>query len=147
MGSATYYLKARFVNPEADLDLKLRSFLKEGADAEEYWQSNRGMDKERRQEFWSGFEDRFPSVYQMLHMQKLAGGDCNNALAGKLDFGESESIEDNFDLQGQVLQFSAYVWHFADWDILCDFLKTEFGATAAEWLSDEYVCYFDMLQV
>lgn len=44
-----------------------------------------------------------------------------------------------------AIWYSAYVWHFADWDPMLDFIKRRYGAERYTWLSDEYVDYFDLL--
>ena len=117
----------------------INDFIKEGQRAEDWWQENRGSDQG---EFWPKFKEFFPLVYEMLDDIQLAGKDCNNALAGTIDFG-SESEQAGCD--AGTLYFDALVWHFADWNILAHFLEKKFGLTNARWLSDEYVDEYDLL--
>src|SRR3990167_8503589 len=95
MGEATYYLKARFKDnaPEAELT----AFFEEGSMAEDFWQKHRGMDRDgTRAQFWTAFKEQFPTVYDFLP-ETLRDGDCNNALASKLNFGNSDSRIMHFD--------------------------------------------------
>jgi hypothetical protein len=59
MGSATYYLKAKFRSHE-DLKavfLDIKQFLIEGARAEDWWQQHRSMENRgTRKEFWDQCE-------------------------------------------------------------------------------------------
>jgi hypothetical protein len=85
---------------------------------------------------------------------KKFGGDFNNELAGFLNFGceddieNLEFVEDYTDEDGTVvgeLKYSAMVWHFADWDGFAHFLHREFGLKNVRWVSDEDVNPFDAL--
>ena len=81
----------------------------------------------------------------MLETVELAGGDNNNNLAGKINFGiygEEAELGGN---ERSTLFFAAYVWHFADWDVLTTFLEEKFGLRNARWVSDEYINPFDLL--
>ena len=47
-----------------------------------------------------------------------------------------------------ILMVDAEVWHFADWQPLCNLLKAKFGAIDTNWLSDEYANdYYGQLDV
>jgi len=150
MGEATYYLKANNCTEEA-LE-NIRKFILEACEAQDYWQDNRDMEVAgKRKEFWSKFGKKFPLTSKYLKQTKsydnkiLYGGDCNNDLAGYLDFGDKEDAEDNLELYDEQLLYNAYVWHFANWDGFADFLKSEFGLTKVRWISDEYMNPFDVL--
>jgi hypothetical protein len=137
MGMATYYLKASFdskAGAAAGLEA-MRRLLLEGARAEDYWQENR--DK-KPSEFWPEFQAKFPAVWGYLD-PKVRGGDCNNGLAGELDFGSEEDAQNNLESDGLRLRYSAYVWHCASWDRLVAYAKSVCGAAAAGWISEEDV--------
>jgi hypothetical protein len=137
MGMATYYLKASFGSEsEARLGLKtMRTLLGQGSRAHEFWQENRGS---QPSEFWPEFQRKFPAVWGYLD-EKLRGGDCNNALAGELDFGSEEDARENLERRGLMLYYSAYVWHCASWDRLVAYAKSVCGAARAGWISEENV--------
>lgn len=140
MGMARYYMKVKFRNQkaaEAALP-KIAEFVEEGKKAETYWQSHRGQ--AHKDTFWAGFTEQFPTVTEMI--SDLVGGDHNNALAGAIDFGDEDDVPRMGD--GCVL-YTAYVWHFADWDRLGNFMVEKFNAEGAPWLSDEYMEPFDLL--
>lgn len=153
MGEAVYYLKARNCTPEA-LE-NIRTFLLEAAEAEDWWQEHRDMERHNeRDAFWSEFKQKFPLTSKYLHTVKaygrdtmLFGGDCDNDLAGYIDFGNDEAIEDDldFDEVDGELRYNAMVWHFAQWDGFAKFLKTEYGLKDVRWISDEYMNPFDVL--
>ena len=69
----------------------------------------------------------------------LVGGDRSNSLAGELDFGTEEDVEDNLKLDGKTVKYHAYVWHGASWTGYVKYIKAVFGATRAGWVSDEYL--------
>lgn len=170
MGEATYYLKARFKSPAAAKKAEplVLAFLQEAEKAGDYWQKNRGGisgPAKKADQFWKDFADQFPLVTKYLKAplfrqykeltkgkwgytkgEPLFGGDHNNGLAGNMSFGSSES-EDNLSVNGAVLAYHEYTWHLASWDELCAWLKIEFGATEAKWLSEEYANVSDLLEV
>ena len=133
MGEANYYLKATFKDA-ATLEKQLpslRAFFEEGWNAYNFWQRNRSAPAYK---FWPKFKSQFPLATELLG--KRVDGDCNNALAGEIDF---VSLEDAvFKADGNALYYGGMVWHFADWRPLCKFLKTKFGATTVDYYSDEY---------
>jgi hypothetical protein len=140
MGEATYHLRAEFGVPISDELLeRIQAFVAEGIKAGDWWRDHRSWDKpETLGIFWEQFTKNFPVVTKYLGA--AVGGNCNNALAGLIDFGNSEEeVTCRVGLYPSELVFSAYVWHFADWDPFCAFLKSHFGALRAGWLSDEYV--------
>jgi hypothetical protein len=134
MGEATYYLKANGCTKENFEAIK--KFFHEGCKAEDYWQAHRGV----KTGFWEPFEKKFPTVSKYLESIGMFGKDHNNLLAGHLDFGSDAEVDDNIHLsKDRELKYSAYVWHFAEWDGLMTFLESNFGLTNARWLSDEYL--------
>lgn len=151
MGEATYYFKARFKS-QADAEAALprvKRLISEGIEAQDYWQDHRGMEREgKRAEFWKEFKKKFPVITKYLesyrvgccgHEHFLVDGDCNNDLAGQLDFGSHQDDADNAEVHGSEIHYNATVWHFSHWDGFMQFLKSEFGAVKTGWLSDEYV--------
>jgi hypothetical protein len=144
MGTAGYYVKMNNGNKETME--KIRLFFLEGCEAEEYWQNNRDMNEGKQVSFWMPFKKQFPTVSKYLKFINLLDKDCNNDLAGNLDFGSYQDIQDNFQLKdnGEIWYY-AEVWHFADWNVLIKFLEHEYGVTNARWISDEYIEPFDLL--
>ncbi len=140
MGEARYSLTAKFASAE-ELEAKkdaILAFFDEGAEAENFWQNCRGLARlespESPDKFWPAFTEKFPNVSMMI--ADLVGGDCNNALAGELDF---PPIDDRtFETDGNLLYVDGTVWHLCSWNRLCKFLKQHFGAKSATWESDEY---------
>lgn len=153
MGEATYYAKIWFERISKDeLEQKvvqLKELLKEGSKAEDYWQHNRNKTPEQ---FWPKFKEEFPNVTRYLDMINRVDADCNNALAGRLDFGDAEygdldNVHYCFDSPDNCfISYYATVWHFADWDPLFRWLQDELGGIDFSWVSDEYVDIFDCVQ-
>ena len=137
MGEATYTLEIHNIE-KSDLP-KIEAFIKQGREAEDYWQQHREMERSgNRTSFWSEFKKKFPDVVEYLEPSGLVDGDCNNDLAGKLDFNDCGD-EMNFVLfDDGVLQYSATVWHFATWDYFVDYLTKKYGGTNGKWWSDEW---------
>ena len=146
MGSAFYYLKATFPKPlkKKEKDT-ITTFFLEGAKAEIWWQDNRGRKDVKN--FWIEFEKQFPTVCLYLKFMKLFGKDHSNGLAGKLDFGTEEDVNNNLCTEGISLRYHAEVWHFASWDGLGAFLKSHFGAIDFKYLSDEYLDPSEILEM
>lgn len=135
MGEARYYLKALF--PEdisEELEEQITEFIMEGQAANDWWQAHRGCPEPQR--FWDRFTVKFPVVTEYLG--DLVGGDCNNELAGMLDFGNKNELED-IEIFGYELLYSCTCWHFASWNTFAAFLEQKFGAYRVNWLSDEYL--------
>lgn len=151
MGEANYYLKARFKDDAAAAEAlpKIKAFIAEGIRAGDWWQAHRDLERDgRRHEFWNSFATEFPLVYKYLGMFRAADGDCNNALAGLLDFGASEDYVEDVNQDGAVLSYgSGSIWHFTDWSHFMDFLQSEFGAVKTTYCSDEYMDPMDVLHV
>ena len=157
MGEATYYCKIFFDTPqEAQAALpKIKKFITEGIEAEDFWHSRRddNYDDNTRKIFWSDFEQKFPEVSNYLRATiiqdgeneatPLFGGDCNNRLAGLLDFG-TPGDDEYVDIDGNAICYAAYVWHFAAWDPWLDFVQKRYGAQRYSWVSDEDANYFDL---
>lgn len=143
MGEAIYYLKVRFKDTEeAKKALPLiKDFFVEGIKAENFWQKHRHGKPEN---FWRVFQKRFPLVYEYLDSTKLLNkNDCNNSLAGCLDFMNCSNkvaenkVESYVLIHGTSILYSAEVWHLADWDPMCSFIEKKFGATASDWVSSD----------
>ena len=134
MGECNYSIVARFRGRLSDKKKQaIKKFFTEGIQAEEYWQKNRG---ETPDKFWPGF--RFPVVSEYLRtcaQINVISGDCNNSLAGLLDFGSEEDLE-HLSLEGKQLAYEPLVWHMANWGPLADFMKLKFGAETV-WIGSE----------
>lgn len=154
MGSCVYYLKA-YGCKEDDVE-KIKSLLLELYEAENFWQDNRGFNdlikkSLSHKEFWKQFDDKFPYVSKYLKFIKKFGKDYNNALAGFLDFGTDENVEDHLYLTSDdgdncgELRYSAEVWHMSDWTGFTKFLKKEFGLKKVNWVSEEDMNPFDLI--
>ncbi len=147
MGEAIYYMKV-YCKSEKEAEAllpKLQAFFEEGRQAEDYWQENRD-EKKSREDFWKEFAERFPLVTEYVNTIREAGGDKNNSLAGNLDFGEEDSIQNMSLGEPSVIYYNSMVWHFAQWDPLADFIKVKFSEVEkVAWLSDEYMQPFDLL--
>jgi hypothetical protein len=146
MGEATYYTKILFKD-EKTAEEKfsgIKEFFLEGTKAYEYWQANRGK---KREDFWAEFTQKFPLTSEYLDSlsRKFIGEDNNNALAGILDFGDEDDVEDNLKLDGNEIRYHAEVWHFADWTGFMHYIKKKFNAKACKYISDEYVNPYDCL--
>jgi len=152
LGEATYYVKAQNCTIEALENIK--KFILEVSEAQDWWQDHRDMEVAgKRSTFWTEFEKKFPLTSKYLKCVKgygsdtvLFGGDCNNDLAGHLDFGDAGDVENSLELDpdGEI-RYSAEVWHFAQWDGFAKFLQSEYGLTNVRWISDEYMNPFDLL--
>ena len=139
MGMATYYLKARFASSKAAQAAlpKLNALINEGIEAESHWNYR---PQEMSKPYWSEFRKRFPLVFQYLG--KVVSTD-SFAVASALNFGERDNTMPI--VEGKLLYFSAYVWHFADWALLARFLKSKLGALGVDWISEESMDPFSML--
>src|SRR5262245_44012086 len=60
-----------------------------------------------------------------------------------LNFGERDNRPPL--VEGKLLYFSAYVWHFTDWAFLARFLKARLGALGVDWISEESMDPFSLL--
>jgi len=140
MGSCYYYLRASFKSPlTRKQSHNIKSFLIEVSKAEDFWQDNRGTDPSV---FWPKFNKLFPDASRYLVSQNIntTNGDCNNNIAGCLEAGWTNQIEDyvNAIQAGQTeVHYSAEVWHLCSWEPLAKWFKKEFGATKATWFSEE----------
>jgi hypothetical protein len=120
----------------------VKMFFMEGAKAHDYWQKNRGSNKSQAT-FWLDFGKKFPAVSLYLKEIGLFDKDKNNDLAGKLDFGEEEMIEE-MDVAEDYIYHCSMVWHFAEWDDIMNFVVKHYGAEEASWVSDEHVEHFEL---
>jgi hypothetical protein len=139
------YLKARYADPAAAAQAvpQIAALIHEGQQAHAFWKSHRRMEQQgRRAEFWMLFRMSFMDVYTCLG--PLAGGDCDEALLGFLEFGTPDKIELYADGNHVFLKASD-LWCGADWEPLLDYLKVHCGAINAEWTGDEPSDYFALL--
>lgn len=145
MGEATYYIRAMFPEEiDEELAERITNFVEEGQAAHEWWQQHRGCDSWGK--FWDRFSEKFPLVTKYLG--ELVGGDCNNAPAWELNFGRKEDLDIlPIAFQWDEFQYSCECWHFASWERFAEFLKTEFGALRAGWVSDEELDPYDNVQM
>ena len=137
MGECNYSIVANFKGRLSDKKKQaIKEFFAEGIKAETYWQKNRGETPDR---FWPGFTFRFPVVSEYLRTcaEINVGGECNNALAGLLDFGSSEEDLDNhMNFSSRQVTYEALVWHMANWGPLAKFMKVKFDAETV-WVGSE----------
>ncbi len=138
MGEATYYMKLHFGSSEeaAAALPKVAAFIDEGRKAYDYWQGHCG-----KEPFWPEFQAKFPEITNYLMYIKVFGDDSNNTPFGLLDFGTDETPFDD----GSDVAFAAYVWHFAAWDPWLTYLMHRLEAENFNWLSDEYVELWPLL--
>lgn len=121
MSKATNYFKARFSSAQAAVQAlpSIRAFVREGIQARSWWQAHRHLERQgRRSDFWKQFPSRFPEA--CLYLGTLAGGNCDDALLGFLEFGAEEANE--IEVDGEYLLFKAPgLWHSADWNLLAEY--------------------------
>jgi hypothetical protein len=145
VSTAIYYLKARFATPAAAKNAlpNVQGFIREGIRAHAWWQNHRHYEhRGQRPDFWKLFQWQFPPIHKYLGSK--AGGDCDQALLGFLEFGKDQEFELRTDRE--FLLYRAEVWHGADWDLIGEFLKTEFSAEASDWIGQEDpIDYFEIL--
>ncbi len=155
MGEAMYYTKIFFDTPQDAQKAvpKIKKFFKQGFKAYDFWQKR--QETENRDKLWDQIDKKFPEVGNYLRTVQYKnfntgefeiayGNDPDNALAGLLDFGDKNEIE-LMRVVDNAIWYSAYVWHFADWNPILNFIRKRYGALRTEWLSDEYINPFDLL--
>ena len=144
MGSCYYYMKGN--NCDESKFKKIVEFLHEGSKSEDWWQDHRDYERAgKRVEFWNEFKQNFPMVYKYLTMVGLNDKDCDNELAGMIDFGDEEDVDHNVNLDGNEFKYCAYVWHFANWDGLCQFISGEFRMYNVRCVSEEDINPYDCI--
>ena len=138
MGECYFYMKAQFPSEKILTKVypKIIAFLKEGQQAQEWWQEHRNN---KPAKFWKPFQTNFPIVSQYLIQANLFGKDCNNDLAGNLEFGY-EGMDKNADKTTNEFHWSAEVWHMGSWEHFPKFFQTQFGASKVVWGSEENGC-------
>src|ERR1700726_983197 len=107
MGMAMYYLKARFASEKAACKAlpRIQAFLEQGKKAEAWWQAHRDQKGKRKQQaFWRSFRRRFPQV--QLYLGSRRDCDCNNGLAGVLQFGDRHDPPPT--VIGEIVCYRAY---------------------------------------
>lgn len=144
MGEATYYLKAKFTDPEqAQLAASaLEELLNDFELGYRFWQ-------DRRTEyptFWTEFQDNFPLLFNFInnHTSVNTTKYDHNSLAGVLSYTHSDVFDLTID--ENELRYYAMVWHFADWDPLVNWLETNYQCKA-DYISDEYIDYFNCINL
>lgn len=155
MGEARYYTKIFFDTPQDAQKAfpKIQKFFKQGFKAYDFWQKR--QETENRDKLWDQIDKKFPEVGNYLRTVQYKnfntgefeiayGNDPDNALAGLLDFGDKNEIK-LMRVVDNAIWYSAYVWHFADWNPILNFIRKRYGALRTEWLSDEYIDPFDLL--
>lgn len=143
MGSAIYYAKWKYETKAKAKKAfsKISAFIEETGNAHDYWQANRGKTPIV---FWPEFKQKFPNCYEFLSNYHLAGGDCNNALAGIISVGdECSEIEHD----GLEVRYASETWHFADWDPIVSWLVLKTKAESSGWLSDENANLFNCIEM
>ena len=145
MGEAMYYCKLFYKTKWAAKDALpvVQDYFRQGAAAYEFWQTNRSQAPSK---FWPEFEKQFPEVVRYLASAELRDGDCNNKLAGMLDFGSINDVESSFSLQGREIWYRAEVWHFANWGPMLMWICNHTEADSYGWVSDEYTEPFDLIR-
>ena len=137
MGEAVYTLKIHNIE-KSDLP-KIEAFIKQGRDAEDFWQKNREMERQGQSAlFWSEFRKRFPDITEYLEPTGLLDGECNNDLAVRIDFADCCGKLDLSLSDDGILTYRATVWHFATWAYFIDYLAKKFGGVNGKWWSDEW---------
>lgn len=146
MGEAVYHYKATFRSDALTEELqgRLRAFHIEASKAYDYWQDNRDIEPDLVENFWQVFKVKFPTMYEFMKLEALAGDKSLNKLSGMMSWGTEEDA-DNLSFHGDIARYNANVWHFADWEKLGAFLKYKFGAIEFKWISEEYANVADML--
>jgi hypothetical protein len=148
MGNAVYYTKIFFNNKEeASIEFsKIKEFFLEGSNAYEFWQENRS--KENYQEkFWQEFYYLFPIITKYLEENNLFGEDYNNSLAGELDFGSIDEIEQNMVQKEDIIQYCADVWHGATWNKIANFITKKYKVKKVKWITDEDIPNLDPFDI
>ena len=143
MGEATYYMKVR--NCDEKTYEEIKALFKEGAKASDWWQEHRDVGQRNPAEFWNMFVKKFQRVAEYADFHKMLKKDGNNEVAGKLDFGTVEDVEENMGFDGGTLSYYALVWHFADWQLFADFIQHKYPGTKVTWVSDEYLDPFETI--
>jgi len=148
MGDARYYLKIKCHSPEVaarilpDIEHLIDSLCR----AYRFWQDNRGRDPDS---FWKEFEKKFDLASKYLRSLDLFGTNDLNNLAGKLSYADIDDPDNApmlSDTESAIL-YTARVWHLANWQPICDFIKSKFPNEIeyADWISEEYADLFDLL--
>ena len=140
MGECAYYLKAAFPTEAIAIKVekKLNAFFKESMDAYTFWQASR--DSEAEDSFWKVYSKKFPRMMKYLTASNIGqrGNPDWKGLSGHADFGQDDYVVLR---QGNVLCWEASsVWHFANWQPLADFIKSEYSATKVVWATEEGGC-------
>ncbi len=145
-GEAIYYAKVYFKNnDEAVTSLpKVHAFLMQCVDASE-WLSQNHVPENTKPVDLEGFAKSYPLASEFIRfMEGKKVGPYEVSERMLEDVGDRQEI-DCIAFVDNYIRYCAYVWHFADWNPLLDFIVLKFGAQRACWLSDEYADLFDLL--
>jgi len=127
MAECAYYAKAVFPS-EAQAKReseRIRAFLERMAEAERAWLDEHDV---------PGLFGEYGDVMAGLGLVPLDFTQA--AYGGNLASPASDEAWE-FHQRGNEVWFKGMVWHFADWEPLRDALRTEFGALAAGWESED----------
>jgi hypothetical protein len=139
MAMTTYYLKARFPNAKAarTASREFTALIEESVQAETWWRGD--IQRQMKKSFVRDFKQRFPRVFDYLRTVPFDRQSISHAMALGTPDDPPPTIE------GKMLFYSAYVWHFANWSWLAKFVKQKWGALGVDWISEECVDPFDLL--
>lgn len=147
MGTCAYFLRAVWPNKIPDkTKTEIKALLLEFAqgqpdNAYDYWQEHRST---KPKAFWTSFKKLFPKATILLN--QYVGKDCDGLLSGHMDYGGVDALAHHLNFTGNVMTYSASdVWHFSEWDLLCNYLKT-LGAIRACYVSEESTSPGDILE-
>ena len=144
MGEAGYYLIAVFDDEKsAETAMNYAKYiLMDLAKFEEDWQNirmNRAMPVKERHKM---LLKKHPLTAKYIKLPRPVESDRSmNYLAGECEMDKDFELE----REGNQIRLYAYVWHMASWDNVRD-LFYKLGAKVVDWMSDEYVDIFDILE-
>lgn len=122
MGECAYYFKAACLKDVQEVKEYLDEFFKEAREFYPLIDDSKSID-------WDECATRFPKLTEYLKEIDLFGKKDHNAFAGQVDFGQDENNETlvKEDLLWQTVCWGdGNVWHFANWQPLCDFVQKKF---------------------
>ncbi len=144
MSESRFYCKIHF-NTKEDAARSLEPitvFIKEGIEAEAYWDIHRASPAP----CWDTFREKYPLIAEYLADASLFGGNWENGLCSVLNFGNKDEAAPCLG-DGAWIEYSAAVWHMAEWDTMMKYAQKKYGAVRCSWMSDEDdIDYFDLLE-
>ena len=176
MGECTYYLKAVFPHETDTVKLaeEIIDFLAESQVARDYWYTHAGRTDPGG---WDTIQRRFPQVWDYLDgvmdlysdpPRSLRGGNhISLGMTGLLNLVRWIPLPTDEEIRkqaaaeaglmlsirttgsGQELRyFAENIWHLADWDPFCAYLRRRWGAIGAGWVTDEDdIDYFKVIDL